>query len=268
VNQVRHDEADGRLIIEEIARTSQGTSRRTNRRIPGAGAGAFEIECVFARKGRRITAATNGDVLAIEFDQAASFVVAIGQEDPVLAATRLVGCLDRVPVFAPAWLDSTKRGAAMRWLTDSARLLNDLGLVAGQERLVVAKNQVLALLGTSPVDKVFERVDAIICLADSLPETREEQPGKILPQQFDELQDLVAVWAVADDVRRAERVAHASDAELVELDKRISPHIDAINDVLARASQPLSPRLVVLGLLGEVSTEGVVELGRRRTEAE
>ncbi len=135
--------------------------------------------------------------------------------------------------------------------------------VSHVERLVVSKNLILAILRPSAVERVAERVDAVISMAESLPDAPTE-PQR-LPAGFEDLEDLLGVWAIADDERRAEQVASAPDAALASLQDRVSPSVGRINEELGqRRGQPLSSDLVALGLLAEVATEAGIELRRRR----
>jgi hypothetical protein len=104
-------------------------------------------------------------------------------------------------------------------------------------------------------------VDALVDLAESLPEDREPVEDVDLPDALSALQPLIRSWAIADDQQRADEIEAAETDELRSLIAAVEPHLSAIDRLCLQ--DEAAPAAHATGHLAEATLEARQELERR-----
>lgn len=82
--------------------------------------------------------------------------------------------------------------------------------------------------------------------------------NNMLPEEFADLQDLTAEFAISDDVQRSNAQDEGHSARKLELVDRVSPRLDAINGYLDEHDDESAH---LLGRLAEATCEIALEVG-------
>ena len=254
MKKVATDRGEAGAELEALARLVGAPVRGRDHRHPAL-ADPFTHVVRFNHRGHRIAWSENGSHFLIEVERPSGVVFAAGQPDLVVGARRPAGEIGGVAVFEGA----AGGGAPLRaWIDAHPARVPALGIRA-REQLLVAANRTTLIAEPGGLEQDMQRLDALCVMVDTLPDAVSPEPTADLPAGLEQLQPLLARWAIDDDEQRAVAIDHAPEDELAEVWQTVSPQLGAIDDALQQGDAGTGP----LGSLAQAALEARQELQRR-----